>query len=36
VRAGVPVEKVDRTRRLEDAFLALVAGPGEASSGAER
>ncbi|MBO0775054.1 MAG: hypothetical protein J2P34_01965, partial [Actinobacteria bacterium] len=27
VRAGVPVERVGRSRRLEDAFLALIAAP---------
>ena len=27
VRAGVPVDRVGRSRRLEDAFLALIAAP---------
>ena len=34
VGAGVPVEKVDRVRRLEEAFLELVSAPGGAASGA--
>ena len=34
VRAGVPVEKVDRVRRLEEAFLELVSVPGGAAPGA--
>jgi ABC-2 type transport system ATP-binding protein len=28
VAAGVPVERVGPSRRLEDAFLALIAAPG--------
>ena len=28
VGAGVPVERVGPSRRLEDAFLALIAAPG--------
>jgi ABC-2 type transport system ATP-binding protein len=31
VAAGVPVEKVDRVRRLEEAFLELVSAPGGAA-----
>jgi ABC-2 type transport system ATP-binding protein len=31
VGAGVPVEKVDRVRRLEEAFLELVSAPGGAA-----
>lgn len=34
VGAGVPVEKVDRVRRLEEAFLELVAAPGGGAPGA--
>jgi ABC-2 type transport system ATP-binding protein len=34
VGAGVPVEKVDRVRRLEEAFLELVSAPGDAAPGA--
>ena len=34
VGAGVPVEKVDRVRRLEEAFLELVSAPGGAAPGA--
>jgi ABC-2 type transport system ATP-binding protein len=34
VGAGVPVDKVDRVRRLEEAFLELVAAPGGAAPGA--
>jgi ABC-2 type transport system ATP-binding protein len=36
VGAGVPVERVGPSRRLEDAFLALIAAPdgGEAAPGA--
>jgi ABC-2 type transport system ATP-binding protein len=34
VGAGVPVEKVDRVRRLEEAFLELVSAPGAAAPGA--
>jgi ABC-2 type transport system ATP-binding protein len=34
VGAGVPVEKVDRVRRLEEAFLELVAAPGDGAPGA--
>ncbi len=30
VQAGVPVERVGRSRRLEDAFLALIAAPPQA------
>jgi hypothetical protein len=33
VGAGVPVEKVDRVRRLEQAFLELVSAPGGAAPG---
>jgi ABC-2 type transport system ATP-binding protein len=33
VGAGVPVEKVDRVRRLEEAFLELVSAPGGAAPG---
>jgi len=33
VGAGVPVEKVDRVRRLEEAFLELVSAPGDAAPG---
>jgi ABC-2 type transport system ATP-binding protein len=29
VAAGVPVERVGPSRRLEDAFLALIAAPGD-------
>ena len=32
--AGVPVEKVDRVRRLEEAFLELVSAPGGTGPGA--
>jgi ABC-2 type transport system ATP-binding protein len=36
VGAGVPVEKVDRVRRLEEAFLELVSAPaGPAAAAAE-
>ena len=31
VGAGIPVEKVDRVRRLEEAFLELVSAPGGAA-----
>jgi ABC-2 type transport system ATP-binding protein len=34
VGAGVRVEKVDRVRRLEEAFLELVSAPGGAAPGA--
>ena len=34
VGAGVPVEKVDRVRKLEEAFLELVSAPGGAAPGA--
>jgi ABC-2 type transport system ATP-binding protein len=34
VGAGVPVEKVDRVRRLEEAFLELVSAPGGGAPGA--
>jgi ABC-2 type transport system ATP-binding protein len=34
VGAGVPVEKVDRVRRLEEAFLELVSAPGGGVPGA--
>jgi ABC-2 type transport system ATP-binding protein len=34
VGAGVPVEKVDRVRRLEEAFLELVSASGGAAPGA--
>jgi ABC-2 type transport system ATP-binding protein len=36
VRAGIPVDRVGRSRRLEDAFLALIAapaGPGSEAAG---
>jgi ABC-2 type transport system ATP-binding protein len=33
VSAGIPVDRVAPNRRLEDAFLALIAGPGEAAPG---
>ena len=33
VRAGVPVERVGPSRRLEDAFLALIAAPVSGSAG---
>jgi ABC-2 type transport system ATP-binding protein len=33
VHADIPVEKVDRTRKLEDAFLALVETPADAGTG---
>ncbi|HEX6450631.1 MAG TPA: alpha/beta fold hydrolase [Trebonia sp.] len=32
VGAGVPVEKVDRVRKLEEAFLELVSAPGGAAA----
>jgi ABC-2 type transport system ATP-binding protein len=34
VGAGVPVEKVDHVRRLEEAFLELVSAPARAETGA--
>ena len=33
VGAGIPVERVTANRRLEDAFLALIAGPAAAGAG---
>jgi ABC-2 type transport system ATP-binding protein len=33
VRAGIPVERVARSRRLEDAFLALIATPAATQNG---
>ena len=33
VGAGIPVERVMPNRRLEDAFLALIAGPDGAGPG---
>jgi hypothetical protein len=33
VEAGVPVDRVGPSRRLEDAFLALIASPGRADGG---
>jgi ABC-2 type transport system ATP-binding protein len=33
VRAGVPVDRVGRSRRLEDAFLDLIAAPADAPAG---
>jgi hypothetical protein len=33
VRAGIPIERVGRSRRLEDAFLALIAAPPAAENG---
>jgi len=35
VGAGVPVEKVDRVRKLEEAFLELVSAPDGAPPGTE-
>ena len=35
VRAGIPVERVGPSRRLEDAFLALIAAPLDGSPGAD-
>ncbi|MGZ4435293.1 MAG: CocE/NonD family hydrolase [Trebonia sp.] len=35
VGAGIPVDRVVPNRRLEDAFLALIAGPGGAAPGGE-
>jgi ABC-2 type transport system ATP-binding protein len=33
VQAGVPVDRVGRSRRLEDAFLALIAAPANGQPG---
>ena len=35
VRAGIPVERVGPSRRLEDAFLALIAAPLDGPPGAD-